>query len=100
MPTVPINPALRPAARSPASTRYVVVVFPDGPVTPTPYTRDDGSPYTRAAAAPSTDRGAGCTSTATSDGSMAAPAGSVSTATAPPATASAASRAPCTLAPW
>src|ERR1700732_207679 len=98
MPTVPINPALRPAARSPASTRYVVVVLPDVPVTPMTFNRDDGSPYTRAAAAPSTDRGAGCTSTATPDGSMAAPAGSVSTATAPPATVSAASRDPCTFA--
>jgi len=31
MPMVPISPATRPPARSPDSTRYVVVVFPDVP---------------------------------------------------------------------
>src|SRR5262249_26755808 len=99
MPTVPINPTLRPAARRPASTRYVVVVLPDVPVTPMTRNFDDGSPYTKAAAAPSTERGAGGTTAGTLDGRVAAPAGSVSTATAPRATASAANWAPCTFVP-
>ena len=44
MPTVPIRPATRSAARRPASTRYVVVVLPDVPVTPITRSCSDGLP--------------------------------------------------------
>ena len=56
-----------PAARRPASTRYVVVVLPDVPVTPITRRCCDGLPYTAAASPPSTDRGSGWTSTGTAD---------------------------------
>lgn len=59
IPMVPISPAVRPAARSADSMRYVVVVLPDVPVTPTTVTRSDGFPYTAAASPPSTPRGPG-----------------------------------------
>ncbi len=44
-----MSPATRPAERRPASTRYVVVVFPEVPVTPMTRSRSDGLPYTAAA---------------------------------------------------
>ena len=43
-PTVPIIPAVRPAARRPASIRWVVVVLPEVPVTPSTTTRSEGWP--------------------------------------------------------
>lgn len=92
MPIVPISAAVRPAARSPDSTRYVVVVLPAVPVIPTTVSRSDGLPYTVAATEPSTVRGAGCTSVGTvaEPPISATPAASVSTATAPRSIASAA----------
>ena len=84
------GPAIRPAARSPASIRWVVVVLPEVPVTPRtthPVRRvavDGGGQRRRAPTA-----GAGWTSTGTGAGSpssrwmTATPSASVSTATAP-----------------
>ncbi len=101
-PTVPIRPTVRPAARRPASIRYVVVVLPDVPVTPTTVRRSDGRPYTVAATSPRTLRGSGWTSTAAEPASRfscANPSASVSTAMAPRSTASGKKRAPCVVAP-
>ncbi len=47
MPTVPTSPATRSAERRPASTRYVVVVLPDVPVTPMTRNFSDGLPVHR-----------------------------------------------------
>ncbi len=95
MPMVPISPATRPAARRPASTRYVVVVLPDVPVMPMTLSRSDGRPYTVAARPPSTLRGAGCTKIGgapvtwpISRPISKTPSASVSTATAPRSIAS------------
>jgi hypothetical protein len=42
--TVPTSPVVMPAARSPESIMYVVVVLPDVPVTPRTARCSDGSP--------------------------------------------------------
>ena len=44
VPTVPINPVVRPAAASPASSRCATVVLPLVPVTPRTRSRCVGSP--------------------------------------------------------
>jgi hypothetical protein len=91
VPMVPTSPAVRPAAASPASIRCAVVVLPLVPVTPSTDRCAVGSPCTSAAAAPSTSRGRGCTSSgASARAGLRAPSGSVSTATAPAASAPAA----------
>src|SRR5918998_1520767 len=96
--TVPSSPVEAPAIRSPASSRYVVVVLPDVPVTPSTASRVDGSPWIRAESGPSAARGSGCTTTGTcapARAGRAAPTPSVSTAAAPAVSASAAKSAPC-----
>ena len=51
--TVPTTPVRWPAWRSPASVRYVVVVLPLVPVTPSMSSSLAGCPYTQAATSPS-----------------------------------------------
>ena len=88
VPTVPITAAATPAAagrpRQPGGRGLAL-----GAGDPDERSAAAGSPYTRAASAPSTARGRSTTSSGTSGGAVGA-LGSVSTATAPAATASAA----------
>jgi hypothetical protein len=44
MPVVPMIPGVRPSARNTASSKYVVVVFPFVPVTPTTVIPSAGRP--------------------------------------------------------
>jgi hypothetical protein len=78
----------------------VTVVLPLVPVTPYMRSRVPGSPWTRAATAPSTARGSGTTSAGSPvPAASREPSGSVSTATAPASAAGPANRAPWVRAP-
>lgn len=98
--TVPTTPVSIPAARSPASSRYTVVVLPLVPVTPMRVRSRAGSPYTQAAASPRLAR-ASCTTRTGRPVAEASsyPATSVRIAAAPASAACAANRAPCTRVP-
>ena len=63
VPVVPISPTLQPAAVSPFSSMYVVVVLPEVPVTPRSVKLCDGCPYTSAATCPKMARTSSTTST-------------------------------------
>src|SRR5215469_12339081 len=98
--TPPIRPVLYPAARSPDSSRYVDVLLPAVPVTPTSRRRSDGCPYIHAATSPSRARGSATTNTGSPVAiAFSRPAGSVSTATAPAAAAASQNRAPWIVLP-
>ncbi len=98
--TVPISPVTRPAALSPASTRYTVDVLPAVPVMPMMLSSAVGRPYTREATVPRACLGSSTSSTGRPVASArAAPAGSVRIATAPASAAGAANSAPCTRLP-
>src|SRR5688500_12618435 len=85
---------------SAASARYVVVVLPWVPVTPTVVNASDGWPWNQADRSASRARGSSTTRVGTSSASTRpAPSASVSTATAPASRAAAAWSAPCDLEP-
>ncbi len=93
--TPPASPVRWPAARSPDSSRNVVVDLPLVPVTPMSISRLDGSPYTQEATSPSRARGSATTNTGSPQSAARLfPSGSVSTATAPASAASSQNAAP------
>ncbi len=95
-PIVPMTPARIPAARAIASSRYVVVVLPLVPVTPSTANRADGSPQAAADTGPMAARTeATCTSAATARPSRR----STSRAAAPAATAAGAWSCPSATEP-